>query len=332
MKWLGIITAGLAVTVIVLLLRSCGCISPLGKPTVQKALPLEKYTYANLKQTRFSGSPITIDKVIRNGDGYRSRLFYFRVDGKKVSGLINLPDQSGDRPIIVMVRGYVDPKIYQTGVGTQHGGEYLAQNGFITLAPDFLGYGESDAPNVGALEERFLTYTTVLQLLASVQNLNAGLEAAGLPARVDASKIGLWGHSNGGQIVLSVLEISGKPYPTVLWAPVSKPFPYSILYYTDDVDDHGKALRKLVADFEKNYNAENYSLTNYLGWIRAPIQLHQGETDPSVPLAWSNDLYHNLQQKQVKVEYFTYPGEDHNFSQGSWPLVMQRTADFFTNL
>ena len=81
-------------------------------------------------------------------------------------------------------------------------------------------------------EERFQTYTTAMNLLAGIEKWER------------AGKIGIWGHSNGGQIALTVLEISQKEYPTVLWAPVSKPFPYSILYYTDEAEDRGKALRK----------------------------------------------------------------------------------------
>jgi len=330
MKWLIGATFTLsAVLLIVLSFRQCGCISPLGKTDEPKDLPLTQYSYSSLRQKEFAGSAIQIDKTISEGNGYLSRLFHFQVNGRKVSGLINIPVRSGLSPVIVMIRGYVDQKAYQTGTGTQHGGEFLAQNGFVTLAPDFFGYGQSDMPNVGPLEERFLTYVTVLQLLASVRNLNSAFENNNLSVRADVDKIGLWGHSNGGQIALSVLEISGKNYPTALWAPVSKPFPYSILYYTDEVDDHGRALRKVVADFEKDYDSEQYSLTNYLGWIKAPLQLHQGTADEAVPIGWSNLLNQSLQEQKIKVQYFTYPGEDHNFANGSWLTVMQRTTEFY---
>ncbi len=311
-----------------LTMRQCGCIDPIGKVKTS-ARTLDKYSYLNLRKTKFESSQIKLGKTLREGNGYVSRMFYFKVSGKKVSGLINLPDQPGTHPVIIMIRGYVDQKTYQTGVGTQHGGELLAQNGFITLAPDFFGYGQSDMPNVDPLEERFLTYSTVLQLLASVKNLNQSLEQGNYLIRANPSKIGIWGHSNGGQIALSVLEISGEDYPTVLWAPVSKPFPFSILYYTDEFDDHGKALRKVISDFEATYDSENYSLTNYLSWIKAPIQLHQGGADEAVPQRWSDSLNQALEKENVSVEHFTYPGENHNFSNGSWSTVMQKSIEFY---
>jgi len=37
----------------------------------------------------------------------------------------------------------------------------------------------------------------------------------------------------------------------MLWNPVSKLFPYSILYYTDSFEDKGKALRASLAKLDK---------------------------------------------------------------------------------
>ncbi len=304
-------------------------ISPLGKGKISSEKKLSKYSYTVLQKTTFLGGKIIIDKIIKDEENFVSYLFYFYINKKKVSGLINLPKKSGDYPIIVMIRGYVDKEIYTSGVGTSHGGEVLAQNGFITLASDFLGYGNSDKASTDPMEDRFLTYVSVLELISSAKNLNTALEDKSLPARYDGNHLGIWGHSNGGQIALSVLEISGENYPTVLWAPVSKPFPYSILYYTDDIDDHGKALRKVVADFEKDYDSEKYSLTNYLDWIKAPMQIHQGGADREVPQIWSDILVEALKKKEKEVEYFIYSGEDHNFTQGGWSLVMQRTMEFY---
>ncbi|MBI2338702.1 alpha/beta fold hydrolase, partial [Candidatus Daviesbacteria bacterium] len=214
--------------------------------------------------------------------------------------------------------------------GTQRGGEVFAQNGFITLAPDFLGYGQSDNPSNNSMEERFQTYTAALALLSSLSNLNTGLEASySGRIRADTEKIGLWGHSNGGYIALAVLEITGRNYPTVLWAPVSKPFPYSILYYTDEFDDHGKMLRKALWEFEKDYDAELYSPANYYSWIKAPIQLHQGTLDESIPIKWSDELVKTLEKLQKDIAYFVYPGADHNLLPNGWSLAVERSMAFY---
>lgn len=295
---------------------------------LQKEKPLEKYTFDALSKTKFSASKIELGEVVKDESDFSSRLFYFVVEGKKVSGLVNIPKAAGVYPVIVMFRGYVDREIYTTGTSTQHAAEVFAKAGFVTLAPDFLGYGQSDNPSANPIEERFQTYTTALTLLEFISNLNQALEPEN-GVRVNPQKIGIWGHSNGGQIALSVLEISSKNYPTVLWAPVSKPFPYSILYYTDEFDDHGKMLRKAVAEFEKDYDVEDYSPTNFFDRISAPIQLHQGTADEEVPLKWSDQLVTLLKEKGKQIEYFTYLGADHNLAPNGWLQAIQRSIDFY---
>jgi dipeptidyl aminopeptidase/acylaminoacyl peptidase len=291
--------------------------------------PLDKYQIENLNKVKFAPSEIELGDELKNDPKFISRYFYFKVNGKRVSGQVNFPKVSGTYPLIVMFRGYIDREMYKTGDGTRRSSEVFTKNGFITVAPDFLGYGQSDMPSENPLEERFQTYITAATILKSVNNFNQALEKDKLSVRVDPEKVGIWGRSNGGQIALTVLEATGTKTPTVLWAPVSKPFPYSILHYTDDIDDHGKMLRKVVADFEKDYDSEKYSLTNYLDRINVPIQIHQGSGDEAVPIAWSETLVKTLQDKGKVVDYFTYPGDDHNFTKGSWQTVVERDIEFF---
>lgn len=318
--------------------QATSIISPLSKKKeVKKEKPLLKYSFENLRKKEFKPLPVTLSEVLKEDEDFVTHLFFFETDPsftqgrpKRVSGLINIPTKPGVYPVIVMLRGFVDKSIYTTGEGTRRSAEELAKNGFVTLAPDFLGYGQSDQPTGTSLEDRFQTYTTSLSLLASIPNINAGLEAS-YSARVkaDTEKIGVWGHSNGGHIALSVMAITGKEYPTVLWNPVSKPFPYSILYYTDEFDDHGKSLRKVVSDFEKDYDVNYFSPYNYYQWIQAPLQLHQAENDEAVPVRWSNQLYEHLNTLEKDIEYFSYPSENHNFTNGSWPLAIKRSVDFY---
>ncbi len=298
--------------------------SSLKKPQLK---PLERYSYPNLRKIRFAKSAIVLTKEISHSEEINSYLFVFYVEGKKVTGLANIPIESGSYPVIVLIRGYVDRDTYEAGVGTGRVGEALAKSGYITLAPDFLGYGESDTPTHNSIEERFQTYTTSLTLLSSINSLSDTLATSS--AKPDTNNVGIWAHSNGGQIALTALELSGKKIPTALWAPVSKPFPYSVLYYTDEFEDEGKALRKAIADFEKNYDIQKYSPTTYFSWIRAPIQIHQGFADTAVPWQWSEMLFNKLEEKNKKVQLFTYPNADHNLMPSGWSVAVERTTAFF---
>lgn len=296
---------------------------------VIKPTPLAKYSIENLSKTDIKPSEIVMGKVLKDNPRFTSYEFTMKFSPdlsenlKTTSGLINIPQGSEPCkktgcPIVIMFRGYVDPKNYSTGVGTQHAAEFFAQNGFITIAPDFLGYGNSDKESSDVFEARFQTYTTAISLLTTVHSLK----------QWDSKNIFIWGHSNGGQIALTTLEATGINYPTVLWAPVSKPFPYSILYYTDDASDSGKFLRSKTAEFENNYDSDLFSLTKYLNLIKAPIQLNQGTMDDAVPVAWSDLLAKNLKAENIDITYIKYPGADHNMNP-NWSKTVQNALDFF---
>lgn len=292
---------------------------PKPSETRSEELTLGKYTIESLGRLAVSESRIVLDDILETNPKYIVYKFHFGSQGKKVNGLAHIPNGDSVYPIIVQFRGWQDPATYQTGGGTKRSAVVYAENGFISLAPDFLGYGGSDNPSNDVFEARFETYTTAMDMLAAARTVPQG----------DPNRIGIWGHSNGGQIALTALEITRKLYPTTLWAPVSKPFPYSILYYTDDTPDHGKELRKRLYEFEKNYDVELYSLPNYLDRIKAPVQLHQGTADALVPVAWSLELNRKMKEKKIDVTYWEYAGADHNMIPEAWNIVVERDMEFF---
>lgn len=294
-------------------------LSPLGNDTQQER-PLDRYAFDTLRERRFSPKPIRLVEPIATESAFTSWVFEFKTEEGDISGQANIPNSPNppNLPTIIMLRGYVDKDQYETGVGTKNAAAVFARSGFLTVAPDFLGYGSSDPESTDEMEARLVRPAAVLQLLSSL---------ASFPY-VDPNHIALWAHSNGGQIALSVLEITGKPYPTTLWAPVTKPFPYSILYYTDELDDHGKYLRRKIAEFEKVYDAEKFSITNYYDWITAPIQIHQGTADDAVPKEWSDEFVKTMKDLEKDVTYFTYPGVDHNMKP-AWNAVVARDLEFF---
>lgn len=316
-KWLMVVGASLVLIIGVKLWSSRGqvMVSPGGE--VKRELPYEKYSFDNL--VKRGGIPSRIEVV--------GNMFYYQSEGRRISGQINLPGDSRKAPVIVMARGYSEKESYKTGLGTKNAAAVYAKNGYITLAPDFSGYGESDKEDENALGARLVKPVEILDLLASLSSI----------PQADLTRIYLWGHSNGGQIMLSVAEILGrydlpgdsrKVRGVTLWAPVSKPFPYNILYYTDDASDSGKWLRGEIANFEKDYDVYNYSIDKYLDWIKIPLQIHQGSADEAVPKRWSDDLVQNLREKEKDVTYFVYPGADHNM-RPSWDSVVARDLEFF---
>lgn len=304
---------------------------------VPVAKPLQAYSFSNLRRTKFPPTDITLGKEVSETASSTARMFYFKTpktpngsETKKVSGLINIPNSPGTYPIIVMFRGYVPAEIYESGIGTQPSASVFSQHGFITLAPDFLGYGESDKPSLDSFEDRFETYTTALSLLSSLSTLNTQLQEQYDGAiQANTADVQLWGHSNGGHIALATLAITGKRYPTVLWAPVSKSFPYSILYYTDEYDDQGKATRKALSDFEKLYDTNLFSPPRYYRFITAPIAIFQGGADQEVLPWWSSELAQQLKKYKLDVSYTQYPNADHNLQPDGWSSAVSSSISFY---
>jgi len=143
----------------------------------------------------------------------------------------------------------------------------------------------------------------------------------------DGENTFIWGHSNGGQIAITILEVTKKSIPATLWAPVTKPFPYSILYYTDESSDKGKFIRSELAEFEKLYDVEKYSLDNYITNIDAVLQIHQGTADDAVPADWTDGFVQDLEEEEIDVTYYKYQGADHNL-RPSWDTVVERDYNF----
>lgn len=296
-------------------------------PVERITKPLEKYTIENLSNTKIDKGKIKIVKIIDEESSFTSYLFSFEFNPdpknkktKKTTGQINVPAGSGKFPLVVMLRGYVDQEKYKTGDGTKSATRFFAENGFLTIAPDFLGYGDSDTEAEDIMETRFQTYTTILSLLESLDQIDEW----------DKENVFFWGHSNGGQIALTVLEITGANIPTTLWAPVSKPFPYSVLYYTDEAEDRGKFLRAEIAKFEQKYDPDNYAIDLNFDLINSELQIHQGTADDAVPVDWSNELVEKLEDLEIEISYYKYPGADHNLKP-SWNTVVNRDLAFFKN-
>lgn len=305
-----------------------------------KEKPLERYAFENLSQANIEAGVFEIKENIKDTDEFESFIFSYEfnpnLDGKtykKTTGQINIPKEKDTFPVVLMLRGYINQETFRTGDGTRNASEYFARNGFITIAPDFLGYGNSDKESANIFETRFQTYVTAISLVKFIEEVKHNPKLISGPNQltnqlINNSSVFLWGHSNGGQIALTMLEISGRSYPATLWAPVSKPFPYSVLYYTDQSEDRGKLIRRELAKFEDDYDVERYSLTNYLDRINAPIQIHQGASDNAVPKSWSDSLVNQLKRYDKDIVYFSYPATDHNM-RPNWDTVVKRDLEFF---
>lgn len=316
------------------------------KKEVQE-MPLSKYNYDELRERGGIAGEFElggkIQAVIDRRDNcvganclpeadysFETKQFKFKTDGRWMSGMINMPnsvlecamnlknDCSAKKvPAIVMVRGFAETAGYYSGSGSWRIADRLASKGYATVSLDFLGFADSDMPSEDILEARFEKVPELMDLLATVKSLNF----------VDSSKIGIWAHSNGGQITLSALETMGGYYPTVLWAPMTNPFPQSVLETIDD-DEAGRIVRAKIEEFGQSYDFRQYAFENYYNWIDSPVLIHQGTADEWCELSWQQEVVSKLKGFGKTAELDVLIGDDHNLSK-NWLEVVQKDVEFY---
>lgn len=284
------------------------------KPTSSNPLAIE-----NLRNKTYEGSKISIEETLSVNAFYTAYRVSYMSDGLKIFAAMNVPKGQGSFPVVVLNHGYYNPTTFNTGDGTRTMADILARNGYLTLASDYRGHGESDSDGVSR-GHRGEYSTDVLNLIASVKNIEQS----------DPERIGIWGHSMGGEITLKVLEINDKVKAAVLWAPTSG----------DSEKNYERWTRRFGGDQVQHQDSRGFepikpqtlretSSINYLNYISAPIQLHHGTADTEVPYDWSVELNEKLKDVDKNVYFFTYEGQDHNFKNFGWGEISPRTVEFF---
>ena len=139
-------------------------------------------------------------------------------DRPPLCGLIDLPEQSGQRPTVVICHGF---KGFMEWGFFPFLAELLSERGFVVVRFNFSGSGMRPGDDLVTDIEAFRTATfsgdreDVLGVLAAARE--------GLSDRIDPARIGLFGHSRGGGAALlaAAHEASqGRIHALVTWAAV----------------------------------------------------------------------------------------------------------------
>lgn len=290
----------------------------------EKRHPME---IEGLRQREYPGSEIIIEETLAKGLNYSRYIASYMSEGNKIYGLLTIPEgekPEGGFPIIAFIHGYIDPKIYQTTSRYVEYQDGLARNGFITYKIDLRGHGNSEGEAVnGHFSEAYVVDT--LNSIASLKKL----------PEANPGKIGIWGHSNGGEIGLRSMVVSNEIKAGVFWAGVVGSFEGMLETYNSKIHFLylGRGVPELVRENElPSQNPDFWKKIDpysYLEGIGGEIQLHHGTTDESVPIETSRELVAAMEKIGREVEYYEYPGANHNLSNPAFGRAMERTVEFF---
>jgi len=300
----------------------------------QTPVPLNPLTIQAMRARSYPGSNITIEQTLSPMPAYNRYIASYESDGLKIYALLLVPKgvkPASGWPVIVFNHGYITPELYTPDGNYIAYADAFAKNGYIVFKPNYRGNGKSG----GAPTSTYYSpdYT--------VDDLNA-IASIKMYPDADLSKIGVWGHSMGGQITLKDIVINRTDIKAaVIWGGVVGLYNDIINNWQDRVS-YQPAAEDLALRLQNLSNLEGTfgtPATNpafwdsvdpniYLKDITAPLQIDVGLADNQVPPGFSTGLYNRMTAAGKVVEYYEYPGANHDINQ-SFTLAMQRTITFF---
>ena len=270
----------------------------------------------------YGGGELEIVERLESNERFARYLIKYPSDGLTIYGFMNVPHEGWDFPVAIVLHGYVSPTSYETLDYTTRYADVLAEAGYFVIHPNLRGFPPSDEG-----DDAFRTglAVDVLNLIAILREQSGDLE--GPLRRADEEAIYLWGHSMGGGTALRVATVLNEPYlrAVVLYGAMSGD--EKLNYEQIAVWSDGRSGEFELAAPEQALQA--ISPIDHLERITAPLSIHHGEGDETVPPAWSADLCARLQAIDHPVECFTYHAAPHTFY-GEWEeLFNSRVVEFF---
>jgi dipeptidyl aminopeptidase/acylaminoacyl peptidase len=332
-------------------------LTPSATPTTEELI--FSFTIDGLRQHDYQSGDIHIRGTLDDeNEFYTSYLIDYLSDGLTITGVMQIPKGDGPFPVIVMNHGFFIRSVYNSGDGTDRSSAYLAQHGYITLAPDYRSWGDSD---IGA---SFFYSGLVIDVINLINAIPSIPEA-------DVERVGIWGHSMGGGVTMKVLTvIGGFDMPSATNASgysTTVNVKAAVLYSTVSADDldiinrWGMGCFGDIATGEQIIGCNSSDIIPIdlslnvqdayrfaasdadtlkriaplynLDGVTAPIQIHYGTEDgkfiSGTPPEWSVKLTQALRDAGKQAELYQYEGEGHSFIGQPWFDFMNRVLRFF---
>jgi uncharacterized protein len=284
-------------------------------PTID---PYQGLYIESLKSRNYGGGVFQNVGLLSEEIGFKRYQFKYRSEGLDLFGFLNVPDGEGPFPVVVLLHGAVDFAAYKTVDYTWRYADGLAQAGYIAINPNLRGYAPSQDGNNDFGVGDTIDTLNLISLIRTYSGITGLLEKA------DKRRIGLWGHSMGGGIVLRALIVDPGIKAGLLYASVNADEALNLAHFGND----GRRETKLKVP---GTALKLISPSQFLAEIHTPLSIHHGAEDENVPVKWSQELCKQFQDIGTQVECFLYPGQAHTFQNSGDTLFIGRMIEFFNN-
>ncbi len=302
------------------------------QPSPPTPFPFQELTIPYLREQDFNSQLGELNKISET-NSYTSYLTSYQSDGFKINGLLTQPNgeqPDGGWPAVVFIHGYIPPDDYRTTEKYTDYVNYLARNGLVVFKIDLRGHGDSEGKPCGAYYSSDYVVDS-LNAYSALQNADF----------VDETKVGLWGHSMAGNLVLRSLAAKPDIPAGVVWA--------GTVFTYDDFQEYGiddqsyepppedsprrQRFQELI-DTHGRYNSESdfwqkVTPANYLDDIKSSVQFHHAVDDSVVSIEYSRNINNLLQEAGAESQLFEYPSGGHNLVSPAFTTAMQRTVAFY---
>ncbi|MBP9813745.1 alpha/beta fold hydrolase [Candidatus Woesebacteria bacterium] len=293
-------------------------------------MPLAELTIPHLRSRTYE-SALGERTKLYDRDTYSAYTTSYTSDGLKINAMLTIPrGDASKHPAIVFVHGYIPPTLYVTTEKYVEYVDYLARNGFVVLKIDLRGHGNSEGEAGGA----YYSSDYVIDTL----NARAALASSDF---VLSDKIGLWGHSMAGNVVMRAFASMPTIPAVVVWAGAGYTYQDLIEYRISDqsyrppstIANRSKRrelLRQTHGDFtQSSVFWKQVAITGYLSDLKGAVDIHHAVDDDVVSVEYSRNLAKLLEETSVIHELYEYPSGGHNISGVNFGMAMMRTVDFY---
>lgn len=227
-------------------------------------------------------------------------------------------------PVVIVNHGYIPPEKYSVTNSYINTSRYFASQGFLVLKPDYRGHDQSEGESSNRLFSRSEYTIDVLSLIGTIDSIPTA----------NTNKIFMYGHSMGGDVTLQVLESSSRVAGATLWAPAVTNLPDQVTHFFNKSkpdQDQKEKFKSQYDTFTSQYPTSQISSFENLDRINAPLNLHHGTLDESVPYSWGVALGEKLTTAGKTVNFYSYVGDNHDIAR-NFSKALSRDAEFFKSL